>query len=734
MPDLLPYQNPQLPFSQRVDDLVSRMTLEEKVSQMVHGSAAIERLGIPAYNWWNECLHGVGRAGIATVFPQAIGMAATWNADLIHTVAVAISDEGRAKHHQALREGNHGQYYGLTFWTPNINIFRDPRWGRGQETYGECPYLTARLGVAFIKGLQGDDPKYLKTVATPKHYAVHSGPEHSRHHFDVDVSARDLRQTYLPQFKAAIREGRAYSIMSAYQRFRGQACSASTLLLEDILRQEWGFEGYVVSDCWAIEDIYKNHRIVETPEEAAALAVKAGCDLACGQVYEWLVKAVDQGLVDEATIDRSVKRLFMARFMLGMFDPPEQVPYAQIPYEVNDSPAHRELALRVARESLVLLKNDGLLPIDPAAIKTIAVIGPNADSVEVLHGNYNGIAAVPVTPLAGIRARLGGSADVLYVKGCDVVEPPLPEGWTRPSDHFAAAVDIARRADVAVVVMGLSQALEGEEGQREGVGAGKASQGDRPDLGLPKVQEELLEAVHATGTPVVLVLMNGSAVAATWAHDHVAAIIEAWYPGQAGGTALAEALFGDINPGGRLPITIYRTVNDLPPFDDYDMAPKPGSLGRTYRYFTGQPLYAFGYGLSYTRFTYSDLELPAEVTAGEPVTVGVAVRNAGQCSGDEVVQVYLSHRNASVPVPIRQLVGFARLRLHPGGQQHVEFTITPEQMAVFTDDHRFVVEPGTLEIAIGGQQPGAGGGVDAHTTQVLTGTVTVKGQTVAVGG
>jgi beta-glucosidase len=357
------YKNPASPFEERVDDLVARMTLEEKISQTVHRSPAIDRLDIPAYNWWNECLHGVGRAGIATVFPQAIGMAATWNTTLLHEVAEVISDEGCAKYHQAIREGNHGQYHGLTFWTPNINIFRDPRWGRGQETYGECPYLTARLGVAFVKGLQGDDPKYLKTVATPKHYAVHSGPEHDRHHFDIDVSERDLRETYLPAFKATVQEGKAYSVMSAYQRFRGEPCSSSTLLLQNILRDEWGFDGYVVSDCGAILDIFKHHKVVETGEEAAARALKAGCELNCGAVYEMLLGAVEQGLIDEACIDQAVKRLFLARFKLGMFDPPELVPYAGIPYAVNDSPHHRELALRTARESMILLKNDGLLPL-----------------------------------------------------------------------------------------------------------------------------------------------------------------------------------------------------------------------------------------------------------------------------------------------------------------------------------------------------------------------------------
>ena len=714
MSDQPPYTNPALPFEERVDDLVARMTLEEKVSQMVHRAPAIERLGVPAYNWWNECLHGVGRAGIATVFPQAIGMAATWNTSLIHEVAAAIADEGRAKHHQAVREGNRGQYHGLTFWAPNINIFRDPRWGRGQETYGECPYLTARLGVAFVKGLQGDDPQYLKTVATPKHYAVHSGPEHERHHFDVDVSERDLRSTYLPAFKATVKEGGAYSVMSAYQRFRGEPCSSNTLLLQDILRDEWGFEGYVVSDCGAIRDIFANHKVVETGEEAAARAVKAGCDLNCGEVYRMLIDAVEQGLIDEETIDVAVKRLFLARFKLGMFDPPEMVPYAQIPYEVNDCPEHRALALRTARESMVLLKNDGLLPLDKTRIKTIAVIGPNADSVEVLLGNYNGIPAQPVTPLAGIRKKVEPDIDVLYVKGCNITSKIHDDSGRDYNEQFASAIDIARRADVAIMVLGLSQALEGEEGQREGVETG-ASQGDRKGLDLPKVQEELLKAVYDVGTPVVLVLMNGSAVSINWADRHVPAIIEAWYPGQAGGAALADVLFGDYNPGGRLPVTFYKSVEQLPPFTDYDM-----EKGRTYRYFTGEPLYAFGHGLSYTQFTYSDLQItPRQPRTGECVEVSVAVKNVGGCAGDEVVQLYVRDLEASVTVPVRQLAGFDRIHLQPDEAQTVHFTLKPEQFSLVTDAGQRRVEPGRFEIAVGGCQPGHGDGVLAGQIEMV---------------
>jgi beta-glucosidase len=708
------YKNPALSFEERVRDLVARMTLAEKVSQMVHRAPAIERLDIPAYNWWNECLHGVGRAGIATVFPQAIGLAATWNVALISEVATAISDEGRAKYHQAIREGDHGQYHGLTFWTPNVNIFRDPRWGRGQETYGECPYLTARLGVAFVKGLQGDDPKYLKTVATPKHYAVHSGPESERHHFDIDVSERDLHDTYLPAFKATVQEGRAYSVMSAYQRFRGEPCSSSSLLLQEILRDEWGFDGYVVSDCGAIRDIFAHHKVVETGEEAAARAVLAGCELNCGEVYEMLLGAVAQGLIDEAAIDRAVTRLFLARFKLGMFDPPDMVPYARIPYEVNDSPQHRALALRTARESLVLLKNDGLLPLDRTQIKTMAVIGPNADSVEVLLGNYNGIPAQPVTPLAGIRKKVEPDVDVLYVKGCTVTTKirDLPErGY---NEQFASAVAVARRADVVIMVMGLSQALEGEEGQRDGVETG-TSQGDRNGLDLPNAQDELLKTVYAIGKPVVLVIMNGSAVSINWADEHIPAIIEAWYPGQAGGTALADVLFGDYSPAGRLPVTFYKSLDDLPPFRDYDMA-----KGRTYRYFTGEPLYAFGHGLSYTQFAYRDLQItPSQPHAGESVHVSVTVENTGQRAGDEVVQLYVRGVEATVTVPVRQLAGFARIHLQPGAAQTVDFTLNPEQFSLVTESGRRLIEPGRFEIAVGGGQPGFADGVLVGQVEVV---------------
>jgi beta-glucosidase len=714
MQDVLPYQDPSRPVEARVKDLISRMTLEEKVSQTINAAPAIERLGIPEYDWWNECLHGVARAGVATVFPQAIGLGATWNVDLVHRMAVATSDEARAKHHEFLRQGNRERYTGLTFWSPNINIFRDPRWGRGQETYGEDPYLMARLGVAFVKGLQGDDPRYLKLVATPKHYAVHSGPEHDRHRFDAPASVRDMRQTYLPAFKACIIKGRAVSIMGAYNRTNGEPCCASPTLLQQILRDEWGFggpsgaDGYVVSDCGAIGDIYLHHKVVETAAEAAAMAVNAGCDLNCGCTYEALVEAVERGLISEETIDQSLTRLFTARFRLGMFDPPEMVPYAQIPYQVNDCAEHRALALEAARQSMVLLKNDGILPLKPKNYRAIAVIGPNADDVKVLLGNYNGTPSKAVTPLDGIRERAGPQVALYYAKGSGIINGSV--------EQTMEAAEAVRKADLVVACVGISQLLEGEEGERMSEGI---TQGDRPDLDLPQAQRDLLKAVQAIGKPLVVVLINGSALSANWCDEHARALLEAWYPGEEGGTAIAEVLFGDYNPGGRLPVTFYRSVDDLPPFTDY------GMQGRTYRYFHGQPLYPFGYGLSYTRFRYSDLEITPQVArGGEPVQVSVKVRNVGDRAGDEVVQVYVTDLEASVPVPIRQLAGFARIHLGPAQTKAITLTLEPEQLSLIADDGRRVIEPGAFQIAVGGCQPGyehlTGG-----TTEVLTTTIQV---------
>ncbi len=698
------YKDPSLSVEQRVDDLVGRMTLEEKISQMLNAAPAIERLDIPEYDWWNECLHGVARAGIATVFPQAIGLASTWNTDLVSRVAVAISDEARAKHHEFVRQGDRERYTGLTFWTPNINIFRDPRWGRGQETYGEDPYLTARMGVVFVQGLQGNDPRYLKLVGTAKHYAVHSGPEHDRHRFDARVSQRDLRQTYLPAFKECVQEGKAASVMGAYNRTNEEPCCASPTLLQEILRDEWGFDGYVVSDCGAINDIYEHHRVAATPEQAAAMAVKAGCDLECGCVYEALVEAVQQGLITEQEIDGAVRRLFTARIRLGMFDPPDMVPYAQIPYEVNDSEEHRSLALESARQSLVLLRNEkGFLPLKPGSVRSIAVVGPNADDVEVLLGNYNGTPSRAVTPFRGIKNRAGPHILVSYARGSGII--------TGSVEEILAAAEVVRQSDLVVACVGISQLLEGEEGQEMSEGI---SQGDRTDIDLPQAQDKLLRAVSAIGKPMVVVLINGSALSINWVNERAQAILEAWYPGEEGGTAIAEAIFGDYSPGGKLPVTFYQSAADLPAFTDYAME------GRTYRYFRGEPLFPFGFGLSYTRFRYSELHVvPDRVEGGSSIRVSVKVRNVGERAGDEVVQVYVIDLEASVPVPIRQLVGFRRVHMAPAEMKTVAFAIRPDQLSLITDDGKRLVETGRFQIAVGGCQPGYEERTDG-ATEVLT--------------
>jgi beta-glucosidase len=688
------YLNPALPFGRRVDDLVARLTLEEKVSQMQDVAPAIERLGIPQYNWWNEALHGVARAGLATSFPQAIGLAATWDDSLMFRIATVISDEARAKYHESVRAGSRQRYQGLTFWSPNINLFRDPRWGRGQETYGEDPFLTGRLAVQFIRGMQGDDPKYLKTVATVKHFAVHSGPEPERHTFDAVVSERDLRESYLPHFEAGIRQGGAYSLMCAYNRVDGKAACGSDMLLKDILRGEWGFTGYVVSDCGAIDDIYVRHKIAGTGAEAAALAVKTGTDLECGRVYANLVDAVKHGLITEPQIDTAVKRLFLARFKLGMFDPPDSVRWARIPAGVLDQPAHRELARQAARESIVLLKNaGGLLPLRKD-LGTLAVIGPNADEWRILLGNYNGLPADPVTPLRGIREAVGNGTRVLYARGAELAEG-LPGSDTVSADRLAAdAVAIARQADVVVLCLGLTSQLEGEEMrvQIEGFRGG-----DRTRLDLPASQQRLLERIAALGKPTVLVLLNGSALAVNWAQQHVPAIVESWYGGQAAGSALADVLFGDYNPGGRLPVTFYKGVDDLPPFDDYRMA------GRTYRFFTGTPLYPFGYGLSFTTFAYTNLRTSADTFGGsDTITIRVDLTNTGRRRGDEVAQLYVRHVGSSVARPRQDLRGYQRVTLGPGETRTVAFSLAASSLAYWNPGaHRWVVEAEPVVLGVG---------------------------------
>jgi beta-glucosidase len=855
----LPFQDPSLPIAERVDDLVSRMTLEEKVLQMQHTAPAIPRLGVPSYDWWNEALHGVARSGYATVFPQAIGMAATWDADLVHHEARVISTEARAKYNQAQREGNHSIYYGLTFWSPNINIFRDPRWGRGQETYGEDPYLTGKLGVEFVEGMQGNDPKYLEVVATPKHYAVHSGPEPLRHGFNVNVSPYDLEATYLPAFRATIVDAHADSTMCSYNAVDGVPACANKMLLQQILRDDWRFQGYVTSDCGAVGDITTGHHYTPDNEHGSAVAVQAGTDTTCGNEYTALPAAVKAGLIKESEIDTAVKRLFTARMRLGMFDPPAMVPFNKITMAQDDSPAHRELALKAARESMVLLKNDGVLPFQPN-VKTIAVIGPNAESLPAIEGNYNGVPSHPVLPLDGMEKQFSGKAQILYAQGSPYVPemvvptprtlfhpaagssqwglegeyfanadfsgkpalirtdpqiqfdwnaaspahgvpmrafsvrwtgtltPPAPGNYTfsirkfhcyrcevnetvrvyldgklvidshqaaptarprgvtqssgytrRPheptcrvnftdtkphslkveyshrSKLFGAgltfewqppaevlrdeAVKLARQSDVVVAFVGLSPNLEGEEMPVHVEGF---DGGDRTQIALPEVQQDLLKALGATGKPLVVVLLNGSALAVNWCQEHAAAILEAWYPGEVGGTAIAETLAGENNPAGHLPVTFYASLDQLPPFQDYSMQ------NRTYRYFRGRPLYGFGYGLSYSTFAFSDLKLSTDaVEAGQPLTVTGKVANTSKLAGDEVAELYIEYA-PSANGALRALKGFERVHLAPGETRQVTFELGPRDLSVVTEKGERVVEAGTYTVFVGSGQPGEG--------------------------
>ncbi len=819
------YKNPNLPIEERVNDLVTKTTLEEKVSQMVYNSPAIERLDIPAYNWWNEALHGVARNGIATVFPQAIGLAATWDRDLIYKAATVISDEARAKYNQAISKNKRGIYQGITLWSPNINIFRDPRWGRGMETYGEDPFLTGEIGTAFVKGLQGTDPKYLKTIATPKHFAVHSGPEPDRHTFNALVSEYDLRETYLPHFKKCVTEGKAYSIMCAYNRFRGDACCGSDPLLKQILRDEWGFQGLIVSDCWAVPDMVNFHKIVNSNEEASSIAVKAGTDLECGNAYPALVNAVKQGLISEKDIDVSVKRVFTARFKLGMFDPPELVPYSKL-NEV-DTDKNKSIALDVTRKSIVLLKNENnLLPLNKD-LKTVAVIGPNANDVEVLLGNYNGFPSNPITPLQGIKDKLP-NANIIYERGCELTENMpsfeivggsflytsesktengllgeyfnnkdfngnpaftrvdnkvdfawwngapskdfdpdnfgvrwsgvlIPEKsgqyfiggygfngfriyfedtllvkfdgefdpvktyaslnleagkaykikiefykklrysfmqliWSIPDETLEQrAIEAAKKSDAVIMMMGLSPRLEGEELRLDIKGF---KGGDRTTLDLPETQLNLIKKIRSTGKPVILVLLNGSAISLNWENKNLPAIIEAWYPGQSAGTAIADVIFGDYNPSGRLPVTFYKSVDQLPSFSDYSMK------NRTYRYFKDEPLYPFGYGLSFTSFEYKNLTLSKQnMGKDDTAVVSINITNSGNSKGEEVVQLYI--KASTDTATIKTLKGFKRISIDAGETEKVEFIISPEILSRWIDGKGFSVESDKYCIMIG---------------------------------
>jgi len=688
------FLDPEQPVEGRVRDLLDRMTLKEKLSQMGNSCPAIPRLGIPAYDYWSEALHGVARNGRATVYPQAIGLAATWDPALVQAIASATGDEGRAKFHAAQRAGNSGQrYQGLTFWSPNVNIFRDPRWGRGQETYGEDPYLAGELGVAYVRGLQGDNPRYLKAAACAKHFAVHSGPEANRHTFDARISLRELHDTYLPAFKKLVQEGKVEAVMGAYNRVNGEPCCAHEYLLEKTLREDWGFQGHVVSDCGAIDDIHAGHRRVRTPVEAAALALLAGCDLCCGKSYEQLGKAIQRGLASEADLDRALGRTLATRFKLGMFDPEERVPYASLPQEVVNSPAHRQLAYQAAVESMVLLKNkNGLLPIDTRKYRRLLITGPNAASVDVLLGNYYGMNDHLTTLLEGISGRAPEGVQVNYRQGCQLTGENLnPINW---------AVGEAYDSDLVIACMGLAPALEGEEG--EAILSGGA--GDRLDLGLPANQVIFLKQLAEARKPIVLVLTGGSPIDLGAVEGLADAILFAWYPGQEGGLAAASLLFGDESPSGRLPITFSGQAEVLPPFDDY------GMTGRTYRYMTGEPQYPFGFGLGYAQFAYLDLTLEKmSLRAGEALTAEVTLLNAGRREAEEVVQFYMSDLQASVPVPLHKLVGFQRVRLGPGERRRITFTITPEMMALVNEAGESVLEAGQFRLAVGSCSPGERG-------------------------
>jgi len=684
------YLDPSLPIPERIQDLLSRLTLDEKLGQFLHPANAVPRLGIPAYNYWNEGLHGVGRNGRATVFPQAIGMSATWNPSLVREIASAIGDEARAKFHETLRAKGHTDIYqGLTFWSPNINIFRDPRWGRGQETWGEDPTLTGEMGAAFVRGLQGDHPKYLKAAACAKHYAVHSGPEKFRHSFNVTPGRRDLYDTYLPAFKKLVTEANVEAVMGAYNRVLDEPCCASRLLLQEILREEWGFEGHVVSDCWALSDFHTGHGVTKNPLESAVLALKAGCDISCGCTYDYLGEALEKGLISEADLDCSLTRTLATRFKLGLFDPPEDVPYAATPMSVVACKKHRDLAYRVALQSAVLLKNrNNILPIKPD-IGSIFVTGPAAASLDVLLGNYYGLNDQMTTLLEGIVGRLPEGIRLEYRSGCQ---------WTQESlASLNYALLEAASADLVIVCAGTSPLMEGEEGES----ILTAEFGDRERIELPPNQQKFIRELVEGGSRIVLVLTGGSPIALGEIAEMVDAILFVWYPGQEGGRAVASLLFGDASPGGKLTLTFPQSTDDLPPFDDYSMT------GRTYRYSAKEPLFPFGFGLSYTTFSYSDLKISTPRASG--FKASITVTNSGDATGDEVVQFYLSVLESCLPAPIHKLVGFRRITLKPGKSRTIRLAIKPEMLMLVNEDGRQVLASGKFRLAVGGCSPGVRG-------------------------
>jgi beta-glucosidase len=687
------YLDTSLSFAERAKDLVGRLTLEEKVSLMSHPAQGVSRLNIPAYNYWSEALHGVARNGRATVFPQVIGMAATWDKEMIYHVASAIGDEGRAKYHAALRRNGYtDQYQGLTFWSPNVNIFRDPRWGRGQETWGEDPFLTGEMASAFVKGLQGDHPKYLKAAACAKHYAVHSGPEKDRHIFNAIVTKRELYDTYLRAFKKLVTEAKVESVMGAYNRTLGEVCCGSQLLIKEILRGEWKFQGHFVSDCGALSDFHLNHKVTKDAAESAALALQRGCDLGCDHVFSEIPEAIRRGLITEAEVDRALERTLKTRFKLGMFDPTEEVPFASISQEVVACEEHRQLAYRTACESVVLLKNrNNILPIKPST-KKIFVTGPTATSLEVLLGNYYGFNDQMITMLEGITGRIPEGMGMEYTSGAMLKHPR--------EIRYTWAPGMAQSADVVIVCAGISSFLEGEEGES----LLSPMNGDRDNISLPESQVNYLRELAVHGAKIVLVLTGGGPIALGEVEEMVDAILFVWYPGMEGGRAVADVLFGDVSPAGRLPVTFPRSLDQLPAFDNYSMQ------GRTYRYMTAEPLYPFGYGLSYSSFEYSDLQLnKTTLIPGESLNIRVTLHNRGDRDGAEVVQFYLSDPQASTIVPLHHLVGFERVILQAGESCPVNFTLTAEMMSFYDDDGKLTLEPGEFRLEVGGCSPGKRG-------------------------
>ncbi|GAP22073.1 glycoside hydrolase family 3 C-terminal domain-containing protein [Leptolinea tardivitalis] len=683
------YLDTTRPVEERARDLISRMTLEEKVSQMRNSAEAIDRLGIPAYDYWNEGLHGVGRNGRATVFPQAIGMAATWDTDLIYRVATAISTEGRAKYHETLRRcGNTIIYQGLTFWSPNVNIFRDPRWGRGQETWGEDPFLTGEMGAAFVHGMQGDDPHYLRTAACAKHYAVHSGPEDERHTFDANVTRRELFDTYLPAFKKLVTEANVEIVMGAYNRLYGIPCCASPLLIQEILRDKWGFKGHFVSDCGALADFHQTHGYTKDVVESAGVALKAGCDLSCVCTYEHLPEAIERGLITEKDIDESLIRTYTTRFKLGMFDPVEKVPYAAIPMDVVGCEEHRQLAYEAAVKSMVLLKNrNNILPLKKET-RDIYVVGPNAANLDCLLGSYFGINDHMVTALEGLSLRAPEGTKVEYKMGSLLAQ--------QSANPFDWSLEAAPAADVTIACMGLAPVLEGEEGDA----LLSAKSGDRESLSLPAPQVDYIKKLVVRGARIVLVIFSGSPVVLGELEDMVEAIIQVWYPGEEGGKALADVLFGNATPSGKLPITFPASLSQLPAFNDYSMN------NRTYRYSKETPAFPFGFGLSYTKFTYNQLILhETNVKMGQPLELKFNITNAGDVEAEEVAQIYLTDVKASTIVPQYKLIGFKRIHLQPGETRTVPFTVTPEMMMFINDNGDPILEPGDFVVHVGGSSP-----------------------------